>query len=289
MRQRLFLLFCAFSFLGALSLEASSPFPLSFDHAMSQMIFYTPHTKQMSSWTILRKNYSYHRARFLKIRKLSKQPFIIPKIIHIVWLHDEEMSLERQRVINSWKKQHPKWIVAIWRKDTIDLFPMVRRDVYDAAGSLEEKSYIARYELLNYFGGMSIDPALECFQPFDLLHKAVSFYAPAWELRTGGISTAILGAAPRHPFIKMFLQSLTVADKPRNYVEIFEGVGSRVITKAFFEYAAKKPSLLKKSLIIPHDYIFSWPSWDRYISSRKAEKKWVKKRSKTMYHWELGE
>ncbi len=273
----------------------SAELRLSFHEGMSGSILYSRRKASSSpEWQLLKKSYDQFRP-FLRLEKKSKKrdrktaSILIPKIIHIVWLSEEPISNDIQSIINTWKKFHPKWQLKIWKKEDVDFLLMNRRDVYERAIDIQEKTYIARYEILYRFGGVSIEPQLECLKEFDQLHILSSFYAAAWELQSAGISTAIIGASPRHPVIIECLQTLTPGPQDSNFLRIYNTVGPKQISQSLFKTLEQHPQLLQRMLILPLDIASPWPSWKRLMSVQEARQTWIKKHSYTFYHWDKAE
>lgn len=82
----------------------------------------------------------------------------IPKIIHQIWLGPNKLP---SIWIDSWRKdyikQYPDWEYKLWREEDINQITMINREFYDKEKHYNGKSDIARYEILNQFGGLFID------------------------------------------------------------------------------------------------------------------------------------
>ena len=82
----------------------------------------------------------------------------IPKIIHQIWLGPNK----RPKIwMDSWEfdyiKQNPDWKYKLWTEKEINELKLINRDKYDREPTYPGKSDIARYEILNQFGGVFID------------------------------------------------------------------------------------------------------------------------------------
>ena len=83
---------------------------------------------------------------------------MIPKIIHIIWLGPKRAPLW---CINSWKinfiSKHPEWEFILWNEEKINNIKMINHNIYNSEPTLRGKSDIARYEILNLYGGIFLD------------------------------------------------------------------------------------------------------------------------------------
>lgn len=82
----------------------------------------------------------------------------IPKIIHQIWLGP---NIRPDIWMNSWKidycKQYPDWEYKLWTEKEIDDFGLKNKEQYEFEKFYNGKSDIARYEILNKYGGVFID------------------------------------------------------------------------------------------------------------------------------------
>ncbi len=81
----------------------------------------------------------------------------IPKIIHQIWLGSFNPPSEW---INSWKNGFCKeynWKHKLWRESDIEEFKLKNEKEYNKSDSYQGKSDIARYEILERYGGMYLD------------------------------------------------------------------------------------------------------------------------------------
>jgi len=64
--------------------------------------------------------------------------------------------------MRSWKEYNPEWEHIFWDEDMIYELNLVNKEAYDAKDNPGFRSDIARYEILNRFGGMYVDTDFEC-------------------------------------------------------------------------------------------------------------------------------
>jgi len=155
-------------------------------------------------WKRVCRAYTRHLAG--KQRRLKREK--IPKIIHQIWL-EEVIPENIQKCQETWKKLHPDWGYYLWTKKEIDFLYLQNQKLYDAAKTLEEKSALLRYEILNQFGGIFVENTLSCLKPFDILNENCHFYAGLTDqIKTPKLSDQIIAAIPRHPIIQKCMQTL---------------------------------------------------------------------------------
>ena len=125
---------------------------------------------------------------------------MIEKIIHYVWLGDNEIPAEFQDFINGWKQLHPKWQFIIWNEGNFD----VESNSWVSA-AVEQKNYslaadvIRSYALLVH-GGVYLDVDVQLLKPLDPFVEENDFFigyeTDLW------FGCAILGAKKGHKIIK---------------------------------------------------------------------------------------
>ena len=82
----------------------------------------------------------------------------IPKIIHQIWLGPNKRP---DIWMNSWKitycNNYPEWDYKLWTEKEINELNLINKKQYENEKFYNGKSDIARYEILNRFGGIFID------------------------------------------------------------------------------------------------------------------------------------
>ncbi len=237
-----------------------------------------------------RSDWQFIQERCNSARKELKSPipkkYLIPKKIHVIWLSEERMGEDIKQIIESWRRFHPTWKLIVWTQDEIEALFMIRQDLYKQAVSADEKFYIAQYEILYHFGGLVIDPQMECLKSLDQFHRRFSFYASAWDLKDPGISGSLLAAAPQHRVLLDCLCSLPKESCRSDYAKIYKEIGPRHLSKSYLSVMKENSKLEKKSFVFPVDLIFPWPRYRRWEESISARNYWVKESSYTFYHWD---
>ena len=132
----------------------------------------------------------------------------IPHIIHQIWFGGklpEIYKIWQKRL----KKLHPKWEIINWTDNKIAReFPrgLVNKRTFSAAQEVcnyAQMADIARYEILNKFGGLYLDYDTKCLKSFEMLHNLYTFYAGLENFDTSCFcSNATIGAQKGHPILK---------------------------------------------------------------------------------------
>jgi len=142
----------------------------------------------------------------------------IPKVIHYCWLSDDEKPDFIKKCMQTWKKAMPDYEIICWDRNR---FPVNDHPFVKAAYEARKWAFAAdviRLYALYHYGGIYLDSDVAVYQPFDIfLHHSVfssiEFYPELYvrSVRKGnyqcglGIEAAVMGAVPKHPWIKTCL------------------------------------------------------------------------------------
>jgi mannosyltransferase OCH1-like enzyme len=117
---------------------------------------------------------------------------MIPKIIHQIWVGDQEKRPDD--MIQTWRDMNPDWEHILWTDDNLPT--LINKEQYDAMKEYAGKADILRYQLLQEQGGFFIDADSICTKPLDdFLVDNDSFCC--WEneyVRTGLMCNGYLAA-----------------------------------------------------------------------------------------------
>ena len=89
----------------------------------------------------------------------------IPRIIHQFWVGDKKQP---EKLMDHCRDLHPNWEYKLWTEK--NLFPLQNQKTYDC-GSNNFKSDVARYELLQRYGGFYLDADTLCRRSLEPLRK----------------------------------------------------------------------------------------------------------------------
>lgn len=151
------------------------------------------------------------------ISKTSK----IPHNIHICWFGGFEQPKLFKQWQGEWKTKHSDWTFMLWNEDRIKReFPdgLFNQTIYSEAEEMYDyatMSKVARYEIINKYGGLYADPDIRCFESFAPLHKVYDFYCGLGHFDTWGcINNGIFGSRSGHPILKACMDYIKNCETP---------------------------------------------------------------------------
>jgi hypothetical protein len=182
-------------------------------------------------------------------------PYLIPQIIHFIWLGPKEFPENSRKNINSWIEKHPNWKFIFWtdiEKKGLDNrieFRFVDHsllagmaELYKRTDNFGEKSDIVRLLALSAYGGLYVDHDMECRIAFDDLHRSYPFYGglltPGNPIikRSAIVRNSIIGSHSNHPIL---LRALELTKQRWDHIEaeypgnLMETVKKRVVLRGF--------------------------------------------------------
>jgi hypothetical protein len=129
---------------------------------------------------------------------------VIPRELHIIDLDLGPATLECAAPEG--------WELTVWTAEGArELFPLRNQATWDEHDEL--RADVLRYELLDRFGGIAIDPPA-LLPPEKEIEDSHLF--ASWEVEGSLVSTRLIGATPAHPFIDQLIQGIprSVAMQP---------------------------------------------------------------------------
>lgn len=127
----------------------------------------------------------------------------IPKVFHRIWFGGPEPA-EHRPWAASWLRLHPDWELRTWTEENL---PALRNQAsFDAAVQPAQRSDIARYELLERFGGVYLDCDFEALKPIDELLGGVTFFCASED--EVWLSIGIIGCVPGDAVMRTVIAEL---------------------------------------------------------------------------------
>ena len=153
----------------------------------------------MQTAIIKKINYCYEKNNLFASMSLSKNENKIPRIIHQIWVGQNIYPKIFRQWTRIWRKRHPGWKYILWTEKSLSKYfadGLFNQRTFDTA-LFEEKNYakasdVARFEIINKYGGLYVDTDVLCFESFEKLHFLYDFYA------TQGASQLVFWAASGH-------------------------------------------------------------------------------------------
>lgn len=211
--------------------------------------------------------------------------YIIPKIIHFIWL-GSPLPERTKQLISTWKKQHPDWKIEIWGDEHLPPFPLQNQEAFDKAKNFGEKSDILRYEILYHFGGMYADTDFECLKSFDFLHQSCEFYTGIVH-NNHALLNGLIGVKQGHPIIKACIDYLQIGNGDNDAQRIMQQTGPYHFTQMFLTYAVLCDPA--KLAILPPTFFYPFPgviALENKTSEEEAKALFIKPESLTLHYWE---
>ncbi len=190
----------------------------------------------------------------------------IPKIIHQIWLGGEipKISIElsnRMMEINS------DWEYKLWNEQDIQEIGLKNIELYNNTQNYGSKSDIARYEILQRFGGIYIDTDFECVKSFNDLCN-LDFFAGNGHVDTPELFNSIIGSVPNGKIINSFVEGLNDVKKFNEYINnIMNTTGPYYITRTYFD----NTTIDDNSVIFPTKFFFPFPAVYRHTVRNYSE------------------
>lgn len=95
------------------------------------------------------------------------------KIIHQTWKSEKTLPLQFQEWSQTWKSNHPQWKYQFWDDYALDGFVQHNHSqlwsLYAGLKQRIQQVDVARYLILETYGGLYVDMDFECRQPVDSL------------------------------------------------------------------------------------------------------------------------
>lgn len=284
MRSMLLIIF--YSFLPSLIYAAHDHITVvDFDISMNISPYYqTCLPEQNMAWRYAKKSFETHIAQH-QIFMVKPR---IPKIIHQIWVGPHPFPEHCKAFQKTWKLHHPDWIYILWTNDLVEDFGLKNKAQYDATQNYGEKADIARYEILDKFGGLYIDTDFECLKPFDPLNHCCDFYAGISPESTLEVYNGLIGTIPGHPIIKYCIEAIsthTTENLSYDTLDIIKRTGPIFFTQQIMKYL---PNSTTNTVLFPLTYFYPWPNGVRLENKRSDIERWFKPESFAVHHWHMS-
>lgn len=186
---------------------------------------------------------------------------MIPKIIHQLWVGPKKPPLKE---IQTWKDMNPTWDHMFWTDQSIkEHFPngFYNQKQYDDMPEWNGKCDIARYEILQKFGGFFIDADSIALRPLDdclLENDSFSCYESEW-LRGNLIAAGYLACTKNNKLMDYMvnkLHSFSIENKKlwEGDLTAWKTVGPVFLTISVHESHHNNISVYPSHYFIPRHY-----------------------------------
>jgi len=243
--------------------------------------------------TLIKKSYNYSQAeqdtskQWALLRHLYEKNYIedtdmtekIPPKIHQIWLGGG-MPDEFQWWCNTWREHHPHYEYKLWTDSDVDSIHIERRDIFNAATNLGQKSDILRYEILRQQGGIYIDTDFECLKPLDDL-LFLDFFTGITTDADAQLYIGIMGSVPDHAVMNTCATSL----KPYSGSDgngVMDATGPFYFTRCFFDSVSNDTQGV---VAFPMDFFYPFPNNVRFTGDAQ---KYITPCSYAVHHWKTS-
>ena len=219
--------------------------------------------------------------KWLNNSKTNSNP--IPHIIHHIWI-GKKLPSQYKPFIDSFKKFNPDWKFILWdEKKILALETFQNRKAFLNSPNVGSKSDIARYEILNQFGGFYFDTDFECIKPLDDLAQKSSFVSTLQLIDKVEFGNAMLGCIPHHPIIEKLNSNIKELHS-RDIIEVINTTGPGYLTKIILDNFSL---LTNHDAILPCEYFFPVPNTEsgNIITSKE---KYLTPNSYGVHYWEMS-
>lgn len=254
----------------------------SFETSMLTSYGYFPNeANKDKNWQILKSVFDSYL-----IADSIEETYLIPKLIHIIWL-GSPLPSKCEAMVNSWKKFHPDWTVKIWMDEDIEDFDLRNQLAFAYAQNYGEKSDIFRYEILYRYGGLYVDTDFECLKPFDEIHRSCEFYAGTTYDKNALLYNRLIGARPGHPILKACVENLEIGNGDNDPFRIMEATGPYYLTKMYFQTGLSQG--FDKTVVFPVTYLYPYPNNITPKPDLETIKRtFIKPESLAIHYWETS-
>ena len=191
----------------------------------------------------------------------NKKEYFIPKIIHQIWLGPNKRP---DIWMNSWKinfiKRNPHYKYIFWGEKEIKDFKLENENIFNSEPTYPGKSDIARYEILNKYGGIFIDADSLWIEKknnnFDKILKnsrSSGMFAAEEPVNKWSIANGVIGFYNNHPILNeliLFIKNNYFLLKkkypqpkmvwrvtgPEIFKQILEKYNNKLILESFYFY-----------------------------------------------------
>ena len=177
-------------------------------------------------WEILSDNYNYSQNN--QEKKINR--FQIPKIIHQIWIGPRRFPNKYADWAETWKRLNPSWEYKFWTEKELNSLNFINRNYFDNSKSIGFKSDLARYEILNLYGGLYLDTDFECIRSIpnyllDYEFVSCTVFSDKPEI-ANGMMMSIKGSK----LIRSLIRNITNPSKNNKPINIIKSSGPIYLT-----------------------------------------------------------
>ena len=205
---------------------------------------------------------------------------IVPKKIHQVWI-GSKIPKKYQVWGNSWKINHPNFEYFLWDEKKILNLGLKNEKQFRSAKNVAIKSDIARYEILNRFGGMYIDTDFECIKPLDPKFLTYDFVAGQIFSYAPQIANGLMISTKNNFILNNVIENLGEYNGEKTGMDVIKYSGAIYLTKTIKNLKDDARNIV----LMPSQYFYPWPN---FLKNEKNFNKFFTDNSFGVHHWEVS-
>lgn len=236
-----------------------------------------PSERTSRGWALIQSSYDLWSP---SVRKAES----IPRIIHQIWLGSPLPRLYA-RWGETWKRHHPGWEYRLWTEKEIQAFGLKNRESFERSPNYGVKSDIARYEILERFGGIYADTDFECLGSFEELARSARFFAGLMYGHQTPINNGLIGSVPGHPILGSMMDQLTEPFSGHDGMDILAYSGPTQFSRRCLEFLETSRD---GAVILPTTYFYAFPNQELDHKNLKTVKNWARPESLAIHYWEVS-
>ncbi len=219
---------------------------------------------------------------YMRWTKRKRNHRYIPKIIHQIWI-GSKLPSELLTLSNTWRTLMPDYKYCLWTDKEIETLDFKGKSLYCSLVNPGAKSDIARYAILEQYGGLYVDTDFECIKSLDQCFDGSQFIAghlPAPQSGKVEIANGLIACSKDNEIITAvnnIIAETTQVDEKDN-MEIMRKTGPYMLTKTI-ENKLKN----EKVGILPSNYFYAWPNFLKELDSRPKE--YLEDYSLALHYW----
>lgn len=202
----------------------------------------------------------------------------IPRLIHQIWVGGS-MPEQYRTYTQTWARLHPDWEMMLWTDESMPELQL--QGLYDRAEHWsvpgmegQFRADIARYELLQRYGGLYVDADFEALKCVEPLVSTVDC-AAVWEVEGRWIANGFMAATPWHPFIGRLIADLPASIAAYVRQRPARSTGTQYLTRTHCRY----PDQLH---VLPRRYFYPYLYSD--IGKPRSRPPWPEE-CYAVHHW----
>ena len=206
---------------------------------------------------------------------------LVPKKIHQIWI-GSKLPTKYKKWQESWLHHYPDFEYTLWNEEMILDMGLQNKKQFLLAKNPAVKSDLARYEILNKFGGLYVDTDFESLKRIPDRFFSVSFCAGMGFSYSPQFYNGLMIAAKSDNFLNLIIDSIGDYQGESTGTEILDYCGAHFITKL----ACLHKISIDNFLVLPSQYFYPYPNF--MVSPKTNPYSFLTEDSYAIHHWEVS-